>query len=397
MQTGRDERGAKLRWTIEGREAFDAIATAWDACADAMDAPPICDPIFTRCMAESFLTEKDEFSVHALWRGERLLAAVPILRVGGLISACTSFDNPHHPYWHFPLDPSVPTAARSVVEHLLGDADCMVFRRLHPRAELTRSLVEAGESLGLHSVLTPAPHADAFVRLEGNWEQFRKSLSRNLVSDVPRKLKKLEKLGKLDFEIVTSGPKLRPTLDECLELETRGWKGVYGTPIVTDPKTHRFYTSLAKALGARNRFALYLLRLDGRIVAFEYCVRHRRRIDMLKLSFEPELSHLSPGNVLRWFLFEHELAQGTRSYHLGNPRVGPRGSTWKLRWATDVEPLYALRIYNRNVLGKLAYLGGPVLRGYLKRTRAGAWLKQLIDREENPGHERVERKRSDAA
>lgn len=387
-----------MHWTEEGRDALDVIASAWDDCAEAMDAPPVCDPIFTRCLADSFLTEEEKLSLHLLWQGPRLVAAVPMIRTGRMPRAWSSFDNPHHPYWLFPLDLRVDGAAESVVEHLLAGSDCLLFRRLHPEGPLCRALVRATESQGLDAILTPAPHADAFVRMAGSWDGFRKTLSRNVTSDVPRKLRKLEKLGRLDFEIVTSGPSLRPILDECLQLETRGWKGVYGKPIVTDPATHRFYTSLAKSLGARNRFALYLLRLDGRIIAFEYCIRHRGRIDMLKLSFDPELSQLSPGSVLRWLLFQHEIEAGViRSYHLGNPRVGPRGSTWKLRWATDVVPLCALRIYNRNVVGKLAYYGGPVLRGYLKRSRAGIWLKRLVDREDRSAFERRERNGQDAA
>lgn len=389
-------RETEFAWTEQGREAFETIEGPWDACADAMDAPPICDPVFTRCMAESFLTPRDRFSLHTLWQGPRLLSAVPMIHVKGLPQASVSFDNPHCPYWRFPLALDVPGVARSVLEHLSKDADYLVFRRLHPQAKLTRELIDAAESLGLHIAIHPAPLADAFVRLEGNWDSFRKTLSRNLVNDVPRKMRKLEKMGRLDFEIVTSGPTLRPILNDCLELETRGWKGVSGTPILADPQAHRFYTSLAKALGARNRFALYLLKLDGKIIAFEYCVRHRGRIDMLKLSFDPELCHLSPGNVLRWFIFEHELAAKTRSYHLGNPRVGPRGSTWKLRWATDVEPLCALRIYNRSMIGKLAYYGGPFLRDYLKETRAGVWLKQLL-RRDAPMPEKPEKNKADAA
>lgn len=372
-----------MHWTIEDRDALSRIAVDWDICADAMDAQPVCDPIFTRCLADSFLTEADDFSLHLLWQGSRLVSAIPMMRTGALPRAWTSFDNPHHPYWLFPLDPRVPGAVEEVVRHWMEDADYACFRRLHRNGPLCQTLLRACKEQGFDALLSPQPHADAFVRLSGSFDEFRKTLSRNITSDVPRKLRKLEKLGKLDFEVVHEGPTLMQTLDECLHLETRGWKGLYGKPILTDPPSLRFYLALAKELSLHNRFALYLLRLDGRIIAFEYCVRHRGRIDMLKLSFDPDLGHLSPGNVLRWFLFQHELAEGTiRTYHLGNPRVGPLGSTWKLRWATDVEPLVALRVYNRSFVGKLAYFSGPRLRGYLKRSRAGALIQYLVERED---------------
>lgn len=378
-----------MHWTVEGRDALVRIASDWDACADAMDAQPVCDPIFTRCLADSFLTEADDFSLHLLWQGSRLVSAIPMMRTGLVPRTWASFDNPHHPYWLFPLDPNVPGAAEEVVEHWMADADYGYFRRLHPEGQLCQALLGACHRKGFDALLSPQPHADAFVRLSGTWDEFRKTLSRNITSDVPRKLRKLEKLGRIEFEVVKGGPKLMQALDECLQLETRGWKGVYGKPILTDPPSLRFYPSLAKELSLCDRFALYLLRLDGRIIAFEYCIRHRGRIDMLKLSFDPDLSQLSPGNVLRWYLFQHELAEGSiHSYHLGNPRVGPLGSTWKLRWATDVVPLVALRIYNRGLVGRLAYFSGPVLRGYLKRSRAGSLIKHLVERDARRAVER---------
>lgn len=380
-----EHREAGLRWTDGDRDAFDEIANAWDHCANAMEARPICDPIFMRCLAESFLSPDDRFSLSLLWQGNQLLAAVPIVREGKIPRSSVSFDNPHTPYWLFPIDLRSVGIADEVVGRLLKSSDTLVFRRMHPKAPYTQALFRAAKRLDCPVVLTHAPIADAFVRLEGSWDQFRKSLSRNLTSDIPRKLRKLEKLGRVDFEIVTSGPKLRPALDECLELETRGWKGEHGTPILTDPQALRFYTSLARGLSARNRFALYLLRFEGRLIAFEYCLRHRGRIDMLKLSFDPELSEFSPGNLLRWLLFQHEIGLGeVRTYHLGNPRNTPKGPNWKLRWATDVEPLCTLHIYDRSLVGKLCYLGGPRFRDYLKQSRTGLWLKQLLHRENAP-------------
>lgn len=309
------------------------------------------------------------------------MAAVPVLRKGRVPRALTSFDTPHHPYWLFPLAPNAPEAAAAIIEYMLGRSEVVVLRRIHPQSRFCTSLVEAAEGMGLDVLLTQAHIADAFVELRESWEEFRKTLSKNIVNDVPRKLRNLQKLGRVEFDIVSSGPSLRPILNECLELETKGWKGARGEPIITDPRTHRFYTSLAKAMGARNRFALYTLRLDGRIIAFEYCLRHRGRIDMLKLSFDPDLSRLSPGSALRWMLFQHEITKNeVRSYHLGNPRRSEHGPNWKLRWATKVEPLADLYIYNRGALAKLAYLGGPLLRERMKKTRAGEWIKSALRR-----------------
>src|SRR5690606_27649708 len=105
----------------------------------------------------------------------------------------------------------------------------------------------------------------------------------------------------------------------------------------------------------------------------------RGRIDMLKISYDPDLASYGPGNALRWLLFKHEIGLGEiRTYHLGNPRVIHSGTNWKLRWATDVEPLCTLHVYDRSLVGRLLYLSGPRVRDYVKQTRAGMLLKRLV-------------------
>jgi CelD/BcsL family acetyltransferase involved in cellulose biosynthesis len=136
----------------------------------------------------------------------------------------------------------------------------------------------------------------------------------------------------------------------------------YGAPILSDPRSHAFYTRLARASAAAGRFALYLLKLQDRLIAFEYCLRAQRKIDLLKPSYDPELAKFSPGNVLRWLILQHEIALGEiDSYHLG------RSSDWKKHWVTRTEPLTRLRIYGPGFRSRLAYHGGPRLRAAVKR------------------------------
>ena len=62
-----------------------------------------------------------------------------------------------------------------------------------------------------------------------------------------------------------------------------------------------------------------------------------RRIDMLKISYSPDLARYSPANVLRLLILKTEIERGSITiYHMG------RSSEWKLRWANRVEPLVRL-------------------------------------------------------
>jgi len=202
-------------------------------------------------------------------------------------------------------------------------------------------------------------------------------LSRNLISTTLRKKRQLARLGELEFDVVTGGPALQQVLAECFALETLGWKGQRGAPIISQPDTLQFYSELAEASAAAGRLALYTLRLNSTLIAFEYCLRHNGRIDMLKLSYHPRFGHHSPGNVLRLLVLEGEIKSGeTRSYHMG------LASEWKTRWATRLEPLCWLGIYDRGFRGTVAYLGGT-WSGRLRR-RTGR-LRRRVGRLRDAG------------
>jgi CelD/BcsL family acetyltransferase involved in cellulose biosynthesis len=300
-------------------------------------------------------------TVHAVRRGGKLVAGLAAVKSDGPARAWTSLDNEHNSYWLVSGEPDVDAADQLLTE-VLADAEYLYLRRLPVESAACVSLVEAARRRDLPAVLLTSEAGDARMVLEGTWDELRARLPKNFQRDLPRKQRQLEKQGSVELEILdTPGPALAAALERCYEVETLGWKGQDGSPIKNDPHTLRFYTELAQTLAAVGRFALYLLKLDGKIIAFEYSPRGGGHIEMLKLSFDPAFDKQSPGQVLRMMLLKHELERGDiRYYHLGRP------SEWKLRWATETAPLCTLRIYGKSMRARAAYLTGPVLRTRLK-------------------------------
>src|SRR5437879_13211357 len=86
---------------------------------------------------------------------------------------------------------------------------------------------------------------------------------------------------------------------------------------------------------------------------------------MRKLTCHPGCGQPSPANGLRLLGGEGEIKSGeTRSYHMG------LASEWKTRWATRLEPLCWLGIYDRGFRGTVAYLGGTWSGRLRRRTRS---------------------------
>ena len=93
---------------------------------------------------------------------------------------------------------------------------------------------------------------------------------------------------------------------------------------------HGFFAALTRRATARGWLALWTLRLDGRLVAMEYQLRHDGRVNALRADFDPALREVSPGSALNFAiaraLFERG---GVHEYDMG-----PGLNDYKLRWAT---------------------------------------------------------------
>lgn len=351
----------------EGAAALEALAPEWDALARRGPGAMVADSLWVRSWCEGFLGE-GQLEVHTLRRPAdgRLHAVLPLRRDdGGLASTRRSLFNAHHPYWGFAIDESSPEMMRGLLAHLLQthDADLVELQRLHRGGFICERLLDAASELGLRYHLVP-DGADTFLRL-GPWGELEPRLPGNVRKHVPRKLRRLREQGTVSFTVTSGGPELERELGECFELEEKGWKGERGSPIRACTATLRFYTRLAARSAAAGRFALYLLRLDGKIVAFEYCLRGDGRIDLLKLSYDPEYAQVSPGLILRLLLLEREAGLGEiSSYHMGLP------SEWKRQWATGQHPLCTLRIFAPSLKAR-ALRAGPVLASSMKRALRG--------------------------
>ena len=365
---------APPEWRVDrDPAAWEALASDWNALSST--SSPLADATWASCLADAFYRRKRKpVEVHSLYADGRLSAVIPLERKSG-IRAWVSIDNMHTPYVLFPSRDPGPEQARTIIDHLLSDADYLLFRRLHPDGPICTALLEASRAAGLRTHVAQDDKGDTIMPLQRPWEVFQASVPKRLIQDTLRNLRNLSKQGEVRVEMVTDPCNLDGPLSDCFALEEKGWKGQSGTPMRADPATHRFYTQVARRMSARGRFTLALLRLGQRIIAYEFWLRGSGHIELLKISFDPDFNKSSPGNVLRYLALKHEIESGdATTYHFGRP------SPWKLRWTQTVRPLCNLRLYAPTVRGRLAYLAGPVLRTKLRRYQSLKRAWQVFER-----------------
>jgi CelD/BcsL family acetyltransferase involved in cellulose biosynthesis len=344
---------------------------AIDQLADRRRLPAFSSVAWTSSLWEGFFP-RDEVAVHLLSMGGRVVAAIPVRREVGLASKLVGLQNPHVPCWIPALDVEQPRLAALLLDRMFAQCDCFELQRLPLDGPLARALRLEASFRALPVSEQEHPAAEVSLPLAGPWPAFEQTLSRNLRRD-GRHLGKLQTLGEVSFELIERGPALGPALDACFELEARGWKGQRGNPILSEPGARLFYKLLAARAAARGELALYLLKLDGRVVAFEYDLRRAGRIDCLKIGYDEALARYSPGTVLRMSILRRSIERGeASSYHLGP------ASPWKDRWGGQRERIGTLCVFADRARARLIHWAGPSLREAIKRLPGARRTVQLL-------------------
>jgi CelD/BcsL family acetyltransferase involved in cellulose biosynthesis len=210
-----------------------------------------------------------------------------------------------------------------------------------------------------------------YLTLPENFETLAASVSRNLRSQVVRRRRALENAGDLRLRTVTGGEEAEIAFEHVLRLEAAGWKGRQGTAMLADPGLLTLHRTFARRAASRGWLRLYLLELDGELIAADYGCSFADQGFLLKTTYDERYHHLSPGLVLRAEVLRACIEEGLRSYDfLGGSEA------YKLRWTSEIRARVSVTAYRgRATLPERLYRSRvrPRLKRVHARVLAGGW------------------------
>jgi CelD/BcsL family acetyltransferase involved in cellulose biosynthesis len=214
-----------------------------------------------------------------------------------------------------------------------------------------------------YSTTTVPGQRSPWLDLPGSWEELLASVSGGLRSQVQRRRRKLERQGDLSFRTVTGGVELEQALESFLTVEASGWKTRSRTAVISQPATERLYREFAPIAAEQGWLRLYLLELDGRLIAADYGCAYAGQGMLLKTGFDEDYARFSPGLVLRAEVLRASIEEGLDGYDfLGQPE------TYKTRWASRLRPRVTILAYRG--AWRPAYFYRTKVRGLLKSARS---------------------------
>ena len=90
------------------------------------------------------------------------------------------------------------------------------------------------------------------------------------------------------------------------------------------------------------------MRLDGRALAFDYCLEYNKVHYVLKTGYDPAYERFSPGKVLRQLMLERAFSEGIATYDFGGAP-----EPWKQKWTNAYCERQFLRMFAPTTLGSL--------------------------------------------
>lgn len=287
-----------------------------------------------------------QLSVCAVWRGQRLVAGLPLWRRGGVLRAMA---NVHTPVFQVPAcdHQARETAFTAALKEAPG---ALEVGALAATDSALPALARDSRGAG-RVALVESLHTSPIIDLNADFAAYTRLH--------PTRCRKLAKLGRrmrrdheADVALLEAPSDLEGELDRAFELEAAGWKGEAGTAIVSAEETARFYRLVASAYHRLGELRLSTIVLDGELTAFDLCLLHGSRMWTLKCAYNESYRRLSPGNVL--LLWEIE-----RSFELGLEAVELLGGIeeYKRAFATSEREHVRFRAYRRRPasLARFAY------------------------------------------
>jgi CelD/BcsL family acetyltransferase involved in cellulose biosynthesis len=189
----------------------------------------------------------------------------------------------------------------------------------------------------------------AYSKVESDWANFFNKRGSSFRKKLRLLERRLQRKGAIAYNEYRSLGEIPKGYDEILDIERRSWKWERGVSI-NSVGYRDFYREFAEEAGKKGWFRLWVLKVDGKSVAYDYHVEFEGYVETLKGSYDEDYSDCSPGNLLTWRECEHFFQNGAKRINLlwGN-------EDYKRHWSTHQEAQYEVFLFNSDLYSRFLH------------------------------------------
>lgn len=313
---------------ITDEDRFNQLGEEWRSLWDgaSLAAPVFGSFEWYRCWWKHFGGGEKSLFVIVVMDGDRPAAIAPLMlektRMRVVPARIVRFiENGNSLHNDFIL---APGARRPLLEAIVSCLyehrdrwDMAEFKNIPEDSENLPLLQQVAEQRGIICGTRPALDSP-YIDISCEWEQFYATRTPRTRKTHRNLLNTIDKAGELRMVRLATDREYEAHRSAILDVAANSWTAQVGDSLAT-PRNCEFFDDLARVAAERGWLDIWLLMLNGRLVAFEYHLRCNGRNHALRASFHEEFSHLSPGAVLDLLVMKelfHDHAE-TREYDLG--------------------------------------------------------------------------------
>lgn len=195
------------------------------------------------------------------------------------------------------------------------------------------------------------------LTLEGTFENYWQARGRDLVANVARRYRRLEKQGiEVRLTVDADAERMADCIREYGRMEGIGWKGRAGTAVSAHNQQGLFYRSVMEGMCSQAEGVVYRLLFDGETVGSQLGLKRDGMVVLLKTAFDEGVKEFSPGFLLQREILKHLFLQGNVKVveFYGRIREG-----WTTKWTSEIRSMHHINVYRHGYI--------PVMRRFVKR------------------------------
>jgi CelD/BcsL family acetyltransferase involved in cellulose biosynthesis len=328
--------------TVEIFQSIEPLEGEWERLAGHLNASPFLWPGWMEAWWHAF--GKGEFQVLAAYDNGRLTGVVPLRRSEGVLRSLTNEETPL--FGFLALN---ETAVKALLHALFSQKPRRVDFSFLSSADTSVLQVHATANGARYRTITESIQAAPYVAIDDNWDAYESGLRRKFRSELRRRRRRLEEQGHLTLEVFDGTERLHELLEDGFRVEGSGWKGAYGTSINASRALKRFYTEVAQWAADCGWLRLAYLRLNGRTLAFDFCLEANKTHYLLKTGYDPAYGKFAPGMIMRHMMLARAFSEELDTYDF----LGAGHSPWKEEWTSAQQERLFLQFFAPTPLGFL--------------------------------------------
>lgn len=250
--------------------------------------------------------------------------------------------------------------SRSVVEKIVAHLD-----RLHwdlavlgpiPEGSLTQQVLMGwlgARGTPYEERLSPCPVAE----LPRSFDAVLSRMPSRFRTSLRSSRKRLGEKYTVEFGLHETAGEMPAALETLFCNHASRWEAKDSTGVFVIEQRRRFYTLLAQRLRERGWLYFFYLKLDGKIVAQQFCFGYGGTVFLLQEGFDYAFAKENVGNTLRGLVFEYLIDRDFRMYDF---LAGE--SRHKSNWSTGIVNDWRVTAPRRNLRGLVAFHGARLGR-----------------------------------